>query len=87
MSTTTVSAKIPKKLRERLREKNVDVSSVVRNALEKELARREEEDLRQRLDALSKSLAGKISRSDVVKAVRSSRDDADFFQVCGYKTT
>jgi len=75
MSTTTVSAKIPKKLRERLREKNVDVSSVVRNALEKELARCEEEELKQRLDVVSKSLAGKISKSDVVKAVRSSRDE------------
>jgi antitoxin CcdA len=75
MSTTTVSAKISKKLRERLREKDVNVSSVVRSALEKELARREEEDLKQRLDSLSKSLTRKISKQDVVSAVRSSRDE------------
>ncbi|MDG6995122.1 MAG: hypothetical protein JRN52_04290 [Nitrososphaerota archaeon] len=73
--SVTVSAKIPKRLREKLREKHVDVSSVIRSALEKELDRREEEELKIRLDAISRSLSGKITPKDVARAVRTSRDE------------
>lgn len=73
--STTVSAKIPKHLREKLREKHVDISAVVRNALEKELDQREQDELKIKLDALSRSLSNKITPKEVVKAVRSSRDE------------
>jgi len=73
--STTVSAKIPRALRERLREKGVNVSSVVRKALERELQILEEVEIKGKLDSLKTSLAGKISKNDVVKAVRSSRDE------------
>ncbi|HZW57985.1 MAG TPA: hypothetical protein VFF30_16970 [Nitrososphaerales archaeon] len=73
--STTVSAKIPKQLRERLREKRVDISAVVRNALEEELDRREREELKVKLDAVHRSLSGKVTTKDVVKAVRSSREE------------
>jgi translation initiation factor IF-2 len=73
--STTVSAKIPRALRERLREKGVNVSSVVRKALEKELQMLEEAEIKGKLDSLKTSLVGKVSKNDVVKAVRSSRDE------------
>ena len=73
--STTVSAKIPRALRERLREKGVNVSSVVRKALEKELQILEEAEIKGKLDALKAALGGKVSKNDVVKAVRSSRDE------------
>ena len=73
--SATISAKIPKHLREKLEERHVNVSAVVRHALEEELTRREEEELKVKLDSLSQSLAGKLTREDIVKAVRSSRDE------------
>ncbi len=73
--SVTVSAKISRQLREKLRKKHVDINSVVRRALQEELDRREDEELRAKLDCLSFSHLGKkISRKDVVEAVRSSRD-------------
>jgi len=58
-----------------LREKRVDISAVVRNALEEELDRREREELKVKLDAVHRSLSGKVTTKDVVKAVRSSREE------------
>jgi hypothetical protein len=73
--STTVSAKIPKDLRERLRERQVDISVVVRNALEKEVTRLEEEELGSKLETLKKELSRKITTKDIVKTVRSSREE------------
>jgi antitoxin CcdA len=73
--SATVSAKIPKHLRKKLEQKHVNISAVVRRALEEELDRREEEELKAELDTLNSSLAGKLTREDIVKAVRSSRDE------------
>ena len=70
-----MSAKIPRRLKEKLKEKNVNVSSVVRSALEKELDRREKEELKIKLDSVSKSLSGRITPKEVAKAVRATRDE------------
>nr|NIP67534.1 hypothetical protein [Candidatus Bathyarchaeota archaeon]NIR18056.1 hypothetical protein [Desulfobacterales bacterium]NIU81094.1 hypothetical protein [Candidatus Bathyarchaeota archaeon]NIV67730.1 hypothetical protein [Candidatus Bathyarchaeota archaeon]NIW34335.1 hypothetical protein [Candidatus Bathyarchaeota archaeon] len=43
---TTVSAKIPPELKEKLRELDINISSFVRDALREEVRRREEERLR-----------------------------------------
>ena len=58
--SVTISAKITRNLREKLRERGIDVSRVVRNALEDEIARREEEELRLEVDNVSKLVAGNI---------------------------
>jgi post-segregation antitoxin (ccd killing protein) len=73
--SSTVSAKIPKKLREKLEAQHVNVSAVVRQALQEEVDRREEEELRTNLDELNLSLRGRLTREDIVTAVRSSRDE------------
>lgn len=70
-----VSAKIPKELRERARKYGINISSLVRSALEAEVARIEEKELRKRLDELSSSLRNRLSMKDVVRAVRETRDE------------
>ncbi len=74
-SSVTVSAKISKKLKESLAKHGVRVSEVVRNALQEEVTRREEIELREALHRLSRNLKGKVSTQDVVAAVRSTREE------------
>ncbi|MDG7001790.1 MAG: type II toxin-antitoxin system CcdA family antitoxin [Nitrososphaerota archaeon] len=70
-----VSAKVPKELKERARKYGINISGMVRRALEAEVARMEEKDLRKRLDELSVSLSNRLSVKDVVRAVRETRDE------------
>ena len=70
-----VTAKVPKDLKDRARKYGINISGLVRCALEAEVARREENDLRKNLDKLSASLKGRISSRDVVRAVRETRDE------------
>jgi hypothetical protein len=58
-----------------LRERQVNVSAVVREALEEEIHRLKKEELRIKLDRLKETLSRKVSTKDIVKAVRSSRDE------------
>jgi len=55
-STPTVSAKIPKELKEKLRRLKINVSQLIREALEEEVRRREEEQLRNMVEQASLSL-------------------------------
>ena len=70
-----VSAKIPKELKERARKYGINISGLVRSALEAEVSRIEEKELRKRLDELSASLRSRLSMKDVVSAVRETRDE------------
>lgn len=75
LESTTVSAKVPSKLREKLRKYDVDVSSTVRKALAEELSRRETEELKSSLEMVHTALSHKITKKDVVDAIRSSRNE------------
>jgi post-segregation antitoxin (ccd killing protein) len=70
-----VSAKVPKELKERARKYGINISGMVRRALEAEVARMEEKELRKRLDELSASLRNRLSVKDVARAVRETRDE------------
>ncbi len=70
----TVSAKIPRKLKEKLRKLDVNVSRVVREALEKEVKRREEEQMRALAGEIS-VLLRKIPSDELVKLVRETREE------------
>ena len=74
MKPVTVSAKIPKDLREKLERHGVKVSEVVRRALEEEVRVLESRMLMKRLDEISDEIRGKISTEDVTKAVRAGRE-------------
>lgn len=69
----TVSAKVKEELWRRLKKYGVNVSEVIRRALEEEVRRREEEELGELLDEASRILR-KLSEEEIVEAVRWSRE-------------
>jgi len=70
-----VTAKVPKELKERARKHGINISGLVRSALEAEVERVEERELRREIDAVSSALKKKLFAKDVVKAVRATRDE------------
>ncbi len=70
----TVSAKIRRDLYERLKKYNVPVSEVIRRALEEEVKKREEEEVRNALKYTQKILK-KIPSEEIVAIIRESRGE------------
>lgn len=73
--STVISAKIPKNLKQKAKRYGVKIGEVVRKALEEEVKRVEEKELSKDLDDLKGMLKDRIRKDDVVKAVRSSRNE------------
>lgn len=71
---STVTAKIPRELKQKLKERGINISEVIRRALEQEIAAREERELREMLDEIRANLGERLSEEDVVRAVRASRE-------------
>lgn len=71
---TVVSAKIPKSLKEKAVRYGIEISQTVRDALEEKIREFEEKELRKNMDDL-KSTLSHLKKSDIVKAVRASRDE------------
>ena len=69
-----MSAKIRKELYEKLKRYGVPISEVIRKALEEEVRRREEKEVREALKRAQEILM-KISPEEIVTAVRSSREE------------
>jgi post-segregation antitoxin (ccd killing protein) len=74
MMYSTVTAKIPRELKQKLKERGINISEVIRRALEQEIAAREERELREMLDEIRANLGERLSEEDVVRAVRASRE-------------
>ena len=70
----TVSAKVPIELKERLRELNVNVSQLVRKAIEEEVERREREALRTLAGEVGQLLR-KVPPTEIVKVIREAREE------------
>jgi len=70
----TVSAKVPEEFKKRLRELNVNISQLVRNALEDEIKRRKEEELKA-LALKASRLLKKIPPAEITRAIREARDE------------
>jgi post-segregation antitoxin (ccd killing protein) len=70
-----VTAKVPRELKERARRYGINISGLVRSALEAEVAKVEEHELREEMESISASLKHKLSKNDVTKAVREIRDE------------
>jgi antitoxin CcdA len=70
-----VTAKVPKELRERARKYHIEISGLVRRALEAEVAKAEERELREELERVAASLKGKFAERDLARAVRETRDE------------
>jgi len=69
----TVSTKIPKQLKEKMRRLKIKPSKILRQALEDEVKRREVKELKQEIAQL-KPILDKISADDIVKSIREDRD-------------
>jgi len=69
----TVSGKIPRDVKERLDEYDVNLSKLIRELLERELERMDEEILRAKAERASEILK-KIPDEELVAAIRWSRD-------------
>ena len=69
----TVTAKIPAELKKRLARLGVNVSGLIREALEREVKRAEKERLRELAEEAGEILQ-KIPADELVKAVREGRE-------------
>ncbi|MGB9729923.1 MAG: type II toxin-antitoxin system CcdA family antitoxin [Thermoprotei archaeon] len=74
MGFVTVSAKVRRELWEKLRGYGVNISEVIRRALEEEIKKREEKEAKKLLNEASKLLR-KLSEEEIVKSVRESREE------------
>jgi len=74
MRDAVVSARIDRELYEKIKRYRINVSQVIRRALEEEIRRREEEEIRRGLEEASKILS-KIPEEEVVEIIRSSREE------------
>jgi post-segregation antitoxin (ccd killing protein) len=72
MSWVTVSTKVKKEILEKARKYNINISEVLRKALEQEIARREEEEARKSTERISKEL--RLSEEEVARLIREDRE-------------
>ena len=72
--STVVSAKIPKKLKEKATRYGIEISRTVRDALEEKIRMIEEKELGKNMDELQSTLSH-LKKNDIVRAVRTSRDE------------
>lgn len=71
--TETVTGKIPSEYKRLLKEHGVNISKLIRDAVEKELARITEEEQRKALNAASLVLQ-KIPDQEIIDIIREGRD-------------
>jgi post-segregation antitoxin (ccd killing protein) len=69
----TVSTKIPKQLKEKMRTLKIKPSKLLRKAIEDEIKRKEAEQLREEINKL-KPILEKVSIEDIVKSIREDRE-------------
>ncbi len=70
-----VSAKIPDDLKKKVDKHGIKIGTLVREAIEAKVNAIESQILSSKLDDLSSRIGPKIRKEDVIKAVRSSRDE------------
>ncbi|AAY81373.1 type II toxin-antitoxin system CcdA family antitoxin [Sulfolobus acidocaldarius] len=68
----TVSTKVRREVLEKARQYGINVSEVLRNALEEEVRRREEEELKRKLTIAAEELK-KVSTEEVVDWIKEMR--------------
>lgn len=70
-----VSAKIPDELKKKADKYGIKIGKLVRDALEAQINAIEHEIVSSKLDDVSSKIGSKITKQDVVKSVRSSRNE------------
>ncbi|MEM3695624.1 MAG: type II toxin-antitoxin system CcdA family antitoxin [Candidatus Bathyarchaeia archaeon] len=69
---TTVSIKIPKEVKEKMKELKIKPSKLLKKAIEDEIKRREAERLREEIERL-KPVLDRVSMEEIVKGIREDR--------------
>ena len=72
MSWVTVSTKVKKEILEKARKYNINISEVLRQALEQEIARREEEEARKSTEKIFKE--SRLSEEEIARLIREDRE-------------
>ncbi len=73
MASQTVSAKIPDEMKEKIKEHHIQVSKVIRDALQYEINKREAQKIRQDRENITPILK-KIRGNDVTRLIREDRE-------------
>ena len=73
MDYEVVSAKIPKEYKKKIKEYNINVSRVIRKAIEEEIRRKEAEKIKKIVEK-NKKLLKKLKINDVVAIIREDRE-------------
>ncbi len=73
MASQTVSAKIPDEMKEKIKEHHIQVSKVIRDALQHEIKKREAQKIRQDIENITPILK-KIRGKDLTRLVREDRE-------------
>lgn len=71
-NSVTVSTKIPKELKEKMRQLSIKPSKLLRKAIEEEVKRREAKKLKEQIEKM-KSALDKVGMEEVVKGIREDR--------------
>ena len=72
--SSVITIRIDRETKKKIKKHRINVSETVRKALQREISKREEEDLERALDEAGRILR-KIPENDIVKLIRDSRDE------------
>lgn len=73
METEVITVRVPKFLKEELRKRGIELSDVVRKALEEELRKRERKELEGAAVRLGE-LFSRMTEADIIRAIRQQRE-------------
>jgi antitoxin CcdA len=72
--SSVITVRVDRETKKKIKKHGINVSDTVRKALEREITRREEEDLQRALDEAGRILR-KIPEKDIIRVIRESRDE------------
>jgi len=71
--STVISVRVPKWVKEKLREYGVDIAEVVRKALLEELRKLEEREIDEELERIRRKLSGKLDPEELSRIIDEER--------------
>ena len=72
--SSVITVRVDRETKRKIKKHGINVSETVRRALQKEISKREEENLQRALDEAGHILR-KVPEKDIVRAIRESRDE------------
>jgi post-segregation antitoxin (ccd killing protein) len=71
---SVITIRVPRKVKEKLKKYNVNVSETVRKALDETLEELEQKDLEKKLEQAKKCLGSKMNPEQLAKLIREDRE-------------